>query len=83
MRKSLVLPIAAAVAFFAIDSSAFAASRGGGMVRDHRTPPVVRDHRTPPVVRDHRADPVVHSAASSLITVMPCSPCSKSTQCTI
>jgi hypothetical protein len=59
MRKSLVLPIAAAVAFFAIESSAFAASRGGGVVRDHLAPPVVRDHRTPPVVRDHRADPVV------------------------
>jgi hypothetical protein len=60
MRKSLVLPIAAAVAFFAIESSAYAASRGGGVVvRDHRTPPVVRDHRAAPVVRDHRIPPVV------------------------
>jgi 2,3-bisphosphoglycerate-independent phosphoglycerate mutase len=58
MRKSLVLPIAAAVAFFAIESSAYAASRGNGVVvRDHRAAPVVRDHRTPPVVRDHRAHP--------------------------
>jgi hypothetical protein len=62
MRKSLVLPIAAAAAFFAIESSgqAYAASRGGGVVvRDHRTPPVVRDHRAAPVVRDHRTPPVV------------------------
>jgi hypothetical protein len=60
MRKSLVLPIAAAVAFFAIESSAYAASRGSGVVvRDHRTPPVVRDHRAAPVVRDHRTPPVV------------------------
>jgi hypothetical protein len=60
MRKSLVLAIAAAVAFFAIESSALAASRGGGVVvRDHRTPPVVRDHRAAPVVRDHRTPPLL------------------------
>jgi hypothetical protein len=65
MRMSLLLPIAAAMAFFAIESSgqAFAASRGA--VRDHRAVPVVRDHRAAPVVRDHRAAPVVrdHRAA--------------------
>jgi hypothetical protein len=65
MRMSVVLPIAAALAVFAIESSgeAFAASRS--VTRDHRAAPVVRDHRAAPVVRDHRAAPVVrdHRAA--------------------
>jgi hypothetical protein len=57
MRMSVVLPIAVAVAVFAIESSgqAFAASRR--VTRDHRATPVVRDHRAAPVVRDHRAAP--------------------------
>jgi hypothetical protein len=74
MRSSLVLPIAAAVAVFAIEPSGQAVAASGGMVhraptvvRDHRVPPVVqappviRDHRSPPVVvvRDHRVPPVV------------------------
>jgi hypothetical protein len=54
MRMSLLLPVAAALAVFAVESSgqAFAASRS--VARDHRTAPVVRDHRVGPVVRDHR-----------------------------
>ena len=48
MRMSVVLPIAVAVAVFAIESSgeAFAASRS--VTRDHRATPVVRDHRAAP-----------------------------------
>jgi hypothetical protein len=76
MRSSLVLPIAAAVAVFAIEPSGQAVAASGGMVhraptvvRDHRVPPVVqappviRDHRSPPVVvvRDHRVPPVVQA----------------------
>jgi hypothetical protein len=54
MRMSLILPVAAALAVFAVESSgqAFAASRS--VARDHRATPVVRDHRVGPVLRDHR-----------------------------
>jgi hypothetical protein len=59
MRMSVVLPVAAALAVFAIESSGQSFAASGGVVRDHRAAPVVRDHRATPVVRDHRATPVV------------------------
>jgi hypothetical protein len=59
MRMSLLLPVAAALAVFAVESSGQAIAASRSVARDHRTAPVVRDHREGPVVRDHRVGPVV------------------------